>query len=437
MRQKIAIFLFFSLFISSSAYFFSFPAYAYHDLETDVEVLVSCGDGWKDPTEACDPGNPAYGIPPDLASSTCHTYGYKDGFLKCNDDCSAILTNMCNTCGNGIKEGREQCDVSDFGGYTCASFGYNNGTLECVQENLSFPGLSPPGCLWNLSKCFSVGLDNPTSDSGSKTGGGGGGGGSRGGGSSGLSTGFDPGSDTPPDTTKVIIKGKGYPNTDLHILLDGKVFGLVKTDAKADFTYESTDIPPGVASISLWSEDRDTLRSTLLTLTLRVITGAITTISGAYISPTIDLDKKTVKKGEQIVAFGQTAPVSQVLLDVDNGKIFSRTATSTDTGKWTLNIDTSNLKEEQYHFAKSLFQTEIIGGMAKSAYSRSVNFLVGTGEAPTGGTNGDLNNDKRVNLTDFSILLFNWGKSSPVSDLNKNGKVDLADFSIMMFNWTG
>ena len=49
----------------------------------------------------------------------------------------------------------------------------------------------------------------------------------------------------------------------------------------------------------------------------------------------------------------------------------------------------------------------------------------------------DLNHDGRVNLTDFSILLFHWGTDNECADQNQNGIVDLVDFSIMMYYWTG
>lgn len=34
-------------------------------------------------------------------------------------------------CGNGVQEGEEECDGSDFGGLSCASFGYSEGVLGC------------------------------------------------------------------------------------------------------------------------------------------------------------------------------------------------------------------------------------------------------------------------------------------------------------------
>jgi len=49
----------------------------------------------------------------------------------------------------------------------------------------------------------------------------------------------------------------------------------------------------------------------------------------------------------------------------------------------------------------------------------------------------DLNHDGRVNITDFSILLYYWGTNNACADQNHDGTVDLTDFSIMMFYWTG
>lgn len=53
-------------------------------------------------------------------------------------------------------------------------------------------------------------------------------------------------------------------------------------------------------------------------------------------------------------------------------------------------------------------------------------------------TPGDINRDGRVDLVDFSILLYNWGMpKNPQADFNEDGVVDLVDFSIMLYHWTG
>jgi hypothetical protein len=411
-----------------------FPAFSLDDwAETSVTVVLVCGDGFTDPGEACDPGDVDRGIAPDYGTTTCSAFGYMDGKIKCADDCSAFLTDQCNTCGNNAKEGDEQCDGNDLDNKTCQSFGYTNGSISCISASPLFPGQSPPGCIFNLSGCYSVGLDVP-GPGGTGVGGGGGGGGSGGGGI-GSPVGQIPGSDVAPGKTRVIITGKSYPDADVHVLVDGKVIGIVKADSKADYYFETSEVTPGLVGFGLWSEDKLGIKSTLLTLTLRVITGAITTISGAYISPTIDIEKKQVKKGETVKLFGQTVPTSEVHVHINSDEEIVSQTNSQDDGTWTLDFDSSHLAED-FHTAKALFQTPGKGMVIKSGFSRSVSFYVGEGIKEEG-IIADLNDDKRVNLTDFSILLYNWGKSGVKADVNKNGKVDLSDFSIMMFYWTG
>jgi hypothetical protein len=68
---------------------------------------------------------------------------------------------------------------------------------------------------------------------------------------------------------------------------------------------------------------------------------------------------------------------------------------------------------------------------------------VGTKNIPIEKSNvvvkGDVNNDKRVNLIDFSIVAFWYKKPNAPANVDINGdkKVDIVDFSIMAFNWTG
>lgn len=70
----------------------------------------------------------------------------------------------------------------------------------------------------------------------------------------------------------------------------------------------------------------------------------------------------------------------------------------------------------------------------------------GGGSSSSGGGGGakacvgaDLNRDKKVNLTDFSILLMFYNTPAPFKnlcvDINKDDKVNVADFSIMLTQW--
>jgi len=50
---------------------------------------------------------------------------------------------------------------------------------------------------------------------------------------------------------------------------------------------------------------------------------------------------------------------------------------------------------------------------------------------------GDINNDGKINIFDFSVMMEQWGQtgSELSTDLNNDGKVDIFDFSILMANW--
>lgn len=74
-------------------------------------------------------------------------------------------------CGNGIKEGSEECDGSDFGGLTCSDFGFTGGSLSCTTE-----------CKIDTSGCYYVGTGGTGGAGGA--GGAGTGGGAGGGGAS-------------------------------------------------------------------------------------------------------------------------------------------------------------------------------------------------------------------------------------------------------------
>ncbi|MBI3785887.1 MAG: DUF1566 domain-containing protein [Deltaproteobacteria bacterium] len=98
-----------------------------------------CGNGTRDGNEGCDGA--------DLGGASCTTLGFASGTLACKASCQ-IDTSACQvsttTCGNGVKQGNEQCDGADLGGQTCASLGYTvAGTLGCTA-----------GCAFNTSGCI-------------------------------------------------------------------------------------------------------------------------------------------------------------------------------------------------------------------------------------------------------------------------------------------
>jgi hypothetical protein len=96
----------------------------------------------------------------------CPVVGVRCTFSDCglNDccgyvcDCDETCTNpgtpgntcvfaipICPACGNGVAEGNEECDVTDFRGKTCLDFGFSGGTLTCTSA-----------CTIDTSRCFTI-----------------------------------------------------------------------------------------------------------------------------------------------------------------------------------------------------------------------------------------------------------------------------------------
>jgi hypothetical protein len=410
--------------------------FAYDYASTTATIKVSCGNDIMEGSEVCD-GT-------DFDGQTCLDFEqspgifFQQGDLICSNTCDFISTSTCSICGNGIKEGYEQCDGNDYGltasgtPVTCRQYGYNSGTLGCSGA-----------CNVSVMNCSSVGLTEP-GNAGSQGGSAGGGGGSSsggnaGGGNAGPAIGFDPGSANAPKDTKVVVIGKAYPGSEVNILIDGKEVGLVKANPKADFYFETDKVAAGVIGMGLWAEDAKGRKSALQNFTFRVSSGAVTTITGAYLAPSIDIDKPVVGRGEILKVSGFTVPESNVTIYVHSNTEVIKKSSSSKVGEWNYNFDTTPLDGEAYHVVKATFEIQSTSsGLIKSGFSKAMSFYVGKSASNTGLCPGaDLNKDKKVNLIDFSILLFYWGTNNTCADQNKNGKVDLIDFSIMLYNWTG
>jgi hypothetical protein len=129
-----------------------------------------CGDGTKEGDEECD-GD-------DLGGLACTDFGFEQGTLVCANDCT-LFTNACSTCGDGQLAATEACDGNNFGGLTCTDLGYVGGTLVCAPDCSSVietgcmqaascgngsldPGEACDGGNLNGQTCASLGYDGGT-----------------------------------------------------------------------------------------------------------------------------------------------------------------------------------------------------------------------------------------------------------------------------------
>ncbi|MEN9622141.1 MAG: hypothetical protein RLZZ67_575 [Candidatus Parcubacteria bacterium] len=249
------------------------------------------------------------------------------------------------------------------------------------------------------------------------------------------------GGETTTSTGSANFSGRAYPRSTITILKDAQVVTSTVADAAAQFSVTLSSLTPGNYFFSVYSEDAQGRRSSLLTFPVSITAGSATNITGIYITPTIAVDKSEVKKGDDIAIFGQTTAKSEVTIQVNSDEPFFAKTTTDNAGIYLYNFDTTPL-ELGDHSTKSkvALKNEI------SAYSSAVAFKVGTKNVAAVAAasakcvkRGDQNGDCRVNLVDYSIIAYWYKRASPPKsvDLNGDGKVTLSDFSILAYNWTG
>lgn len=243
---------------------------------------------------------------------------------------------------------------------------------------------------------------------------------------------------TPPTvTTKVIFKGYAFPSSTVTVRQDGTIAVQTPADPAARFDVELNDVTAGTHSYDLQATDAQGRVDRASNFTITVTEGTTTTLSGIFLGPTIAIDKEQVRLGDTVTMLGTTVPVSTVSIVVSSVTEHTFTTNADSNGVWT------------YQFVADVIGVGTHSARAKataptsevSAFSDTVSFAVLDREAqPCDGKRpGDLNCDGRVNLTDFSVLLFFWKQHAPSNtraDINTDGIVDIRDLSIMLFWWT-
>lgn len=87
-----------------------------------------CGDGVAQGEEECDIS--------DFRDLTCNNLGFDSGPLGCSPTCQ-IDTSACiprGICGDGIAQAEEECDGSDLKEKSCITMGFHAGQLVCTDD---------------------------------------------------------------------------------------------------------------------------------------------------------------------------------------------------------------------------------------------------------------------------------------------------------------
>ncbi len=249
-------------------------------------------------------------------------------------------------------------------------------------------------------------------------------------------------------STRLVLKGRAYPSASIVIFKDGTTVSTPVADQNGNFQAEAS-VGAGIYTFSLYAIDSDNRRSLTTSFTTAVGSGQTTTISDIVIAPTIGADKSQVRIGNDIKFFGASYPSATVNVIINSEQTMVDKAQSDKFGLWTYTLNSSVL-ERGDHTTKS--QTVTPDSLI-SPFSESLAFKVGDSDvafskvlasrpaAPAAcKKNGDINNDGKVNIVDFSIMLFFWNQQNPknpCADINGDKAVNIFDFSIMLFWWTG
>jgi len=146
---------------------------------------------------------------------------------------------------------------------------------------------------------------------------------------------------------------------------------------------------------------------------------AETTVSDILMPPTI-----TELAGPRPGMHGSATPNTEITLFVSPDG-FTESATTDAGGAWSHTFSTPLPAGSRSAYAVASTQ----GGLVSSA-SSTVTFNVTCAVA-------DYDCSGRVDIVDFSVLMYYWGTNDPTADTNGDGIIDLTDFSIMMYYWNG
>lgn len=307
------------------------------------------------------------------------------------DSASSLITATVavGVCGNNIVEYGEQCDGSALDGQTCLSLGYDGGTLSCN-----------PACGFNISECVNL---EPEEEVGS-----------------------------------IVFSGKAYPQSVVKILKDGQIAATTAGSNSGNFETTLSDITIGSYSFAIYAYDSNGNKSKTITYTREISKDEILEISGIIIPPTLSANKEEVEQGEKITFSGQSAPSAEITIYLDSSDYDeSIETTAGSNGFYSYSFDTDDLELDDYE-AKA---KTTISGFSPSGYSKAIFFEVSENSeiSEDDSKKADLNDDSRVNLIDFSILIhwFELNNFPNKVDLTEDEKVNLSDFSVMMYYWTG
>lgn len=235
--------------------------------------------------------------------------------------------------------------------------------------------------------------------------------------------------------TGVVFSGVAYPEAVVHVWKNGIPKTTTIADNNGYFNINLNEIYSPSVLYTLYAIDKDNRRSLLINYPIVIKSGYLTQVSGIRFAPTIVTDKTEVKMGDYLNVYGYAAPNMAIDLNIKGLLNQSFYLTSKSDGSYKMIVPLLGLNKGSYDLYVNYSKDKRI--------SKVVRFTIGdinvlTTEMTTN-IPGDCNADDLINIVDFSIAAFWYGKSNPPKciDTNSDKVINLVDFSILAFYWTG
>jgi len=238
--------------------------------------------------------------------------------------------------------------------------------------------------------------------------------------------------------TAVRFSGEAYPGATVSILKEGNLATAVLADSLGKFSATLEEKYDSTILYTLFAHDIAGEKSVLINYPIAVYSGFLTHLSGIRFAPTILSDLAQAKREEYLTLHGYSLPgknLETVVSGEDEAQKKTFTLSSGQDGYYKIVLPLQGFPKGEY--------TAHVNYLADARISKLLKFSIGDVNIPSleliKNIPGDCNADNVINLVDFSVLAFWYGKENPPRcvDTNNDGIINLVDFSILAFWWTG
>ncbi len=245
-----------------------------------------------------------------------------------------------------------------------------------------------------------------------------------------------------PTPARVVFSGRAYPGSFVTLLRDGQVVDRGTAGSDGFFVVSAGDLGGGLYTFGIYAQDAFGLYSPLLPFMLQVAPRRSYAISNANPAPTITAYPAVAVSGDSVQVVGHAQPSADVTITVgaQGGRLLK--TRSDAQGAYAVSLPTGGLPIGSVPLHAQSGFNGIVGPVSRVfdlALVQSVVPSIPPVPNMPPFIPGDLNRDRRVDLVDFSIAAYWYGRPGvpPSADVDGDGTVTLVDFSIMASHWTG